>query len=85
LFPYYAAYSGHGVLRGPCDRQFRTKYINVASPFLRAALTDILLTRRYKVFCINEPISADEDTAKYDHVVQNFLEAYFPDKCEFEK
>ena len=85
LFPYYAYYSGKAILKEPRCKEFPTKYINVASPFLRATLTDILLTRRYKAFCINEPISCEEDTSKYDRIVQDFLEAYFPNKCEFEK
>ena len=69
LFPYYASYSGRAVLKGARSKDFPTKYINVASPFLRAALADIRLTRRYKAFWTNEPVSVDEDTSCYDRVV----------------
>ena len=85
LHHYYAAMTGRAELRKSAEQQFPNQFINVASPFLRPILKKILLTRSYKAFCINEPISADIDTSQFDAMVQDFLQTYFPDKCEFEK
>ena len=84
LQQHYAALTGRAELRGPNDARFPACYINVASPFLKPTLKRILLTRRYKAFCINEPLIPDVDTSRFDHIVTEFLQAYFPNKSEFE-
>lgn len=85
LQQHYAALTGRAELRGPNDACFPTCCINVASPFLKPTLKRILLTRRYKAFCINEPLIPDVDTSRFDRIVTDFLQAYFPNKSEFEK
>lgn len=64
---------------------FPSFYINLASPFLRAALARLRLSRAYKSFCINEPVSADLDTSRFDRTVSRFLDRYFPYACEYER
>ena len=84
LQQHYAALTGRAELRGPNDARFPACYINVASPFLKPMLKRILLTRYYKAFCINEPVIPDVDTSRFDCIVTEFLQAYFPNKSEFE-
>ena len=67
------------------DGGYKNAYFKTGSPFLRAALKKLLLTRSVDSFCINESISTGLDTAGLDAVVGNFLQAYYPDKCEYEK
>ena len=83
LFPYYAYFSERGVLRTAGEGP-KVAYINVASPFLAPVLQKILTTRKYKFFCINEPISTVVNTDKFDRVVVEFLERYYPDRSDFE-
>ena len=71
-------------MRGPQARGYQNAYFNIGSPFLKAALKKLLLTRAADSFCINESISTGLDTARFDAVVSDFLQAYFPDKCEYE-
>ncbi len=85
LFPYYAALSGKGELKDPRTGGYNNVYLNIGSPFLRAALKKLLLTRSCHSFCINESISTGLDTAGMDDVITGFLQAYYPDKCEYEK
>ena len=83
LFQYYAYYSGRGVTR-KSNGDVRLAYINVASPFLAPVLRKILLTRQFKFFCINEPISVAVNSARFDGLVNDFLSEYYPEPCEFE-
>jgi hypothetical protein len=84
LFPYYGYYSGRVKFVSPDEAPFFNRYVNVASPFLRPVLKDLLLTRRYATFCINEPISSDSDTSRFDALIYRFLEDYFPQKSPYE-
>lgn len=84
LFPYAATLQGEGVMRDPRACGYQNVYFNIGSPFLRAALKKLLLTRSADTFCINESISTSLDTARLDAVVSGFLQAYYPDKCEYE-
>jgi len=85
LFPYYAAVTGEGVLKDPRASGYNNRYLNIGSPFLRAGLKRLLLTRDCHSFCINESISTGFDTAGLDDVITRFLQAYYPEKCEYEK
>jgi len=84
LFPYAASLQGQGVMRDPRASDYHNAYINVGSPFLRASLKKMLLTRNVDTFCINESISTGLDSARFDAVVGNFLQACYPDKCAYE-
>ena len=84
LFPYAAALQGEGVMRDPQSCGYQNAYFNIGSPFLRASLKKLLLTRSADTFCINESISTGLDTDSLDAVVSGFLQAYYPDKCEYE-
>jgi len=85
LLPYYAAVTGEGVLKDPRACAYNNVYLNIGTPFLRAALKKLLLTRSCHTFCINESISTGLDTAGIDGAVTGFLQAYYPEKCEYEK
>ncbi len=84
LFAYYASLKGDGFLKNPHVSGYNNAYLNIGSPFMRAALKKLLLTRSADTFCINESISTSLDTARLDAVVSGFLQAYYPDKCEYE-
>lgn len=84
LFPYAAMLQGEGVMRDPQTCGYQNAYYNIGSPFLKAALKKLLLARGTDTFCINESISTGLDTARLDDVVGDFLQAYFPGKCEYE-
>jgi hypothetical protein len=85
LFPCYAALRGAGIFRDPPASGYNNTYLNIGSPFLRAALKKLLLTRSCHTFCINESISTGLDTSGIDKVIARFLQAYYPQKCEYEK
>ena len=84
LFPYAATLQGEAVMRDPGTSDYRNAYINIGSPFLRASLKKLLLTRYADTFCINESISTGLDSTRFDGVVGNFLQACYPDKCAYE-
>ena len=84
LFPYASALQGEGVMRDPQASDYQNAYFNLGSPFLRAALKKLLLTRYADTFCINESISTGLDAARFDAVIGNFLQACYPDKCTYE-
>ncbi|MGR8919444.1 MAG: stealth conserved region 3 domain-containing protein [Gammaproteobacteria bacterium] len=85
LQQHFAAARGQGILSPAREGSYPARYVNVASPLLRTTLVRILATRAYKSFCINEPVSADLDTARFDRCVTAFLEAYFPQRSAFER
>ena len=85
LFPYYAILTGAGGLKDPRTCGYNNRYLNIGSPLLRAALKKLLLTRACHTFCINESISTGLDTTGIDGAITDFLKAYYPDKCAYEK
>jgi hypothetical protein len=85
LFPWYATLKGEGVLKDPQASGYHNAYLNIGSPFLRAGLKKLLLTRSCDTFCINESISTGLDTAGIDTAVTAFLQAYYPDKSDYER
>ena len=84
LFPYYGYYTDKVKFVPHNAAADFNKYVNVASPFLRPVLRELLLTRKYATFCINEPISSDSDTSRFDALIFRFLDSYFPNKSPFE-
>jgi len=84
LFPYATALQGQGVMRDPQACGYQNAYYNIGSPFLKASLKKLLFTRSADTFCINESISTGLDTAPLDSVIANFLQSYYPHKCEYE-
>jgi hypothetical protein len=85
LFPYYAAIKGQGSLKDPRACGYNNAYLNIGSPFLKAGLKKLLLSRSCHTFCINESISTGLDTAGIDAAVTAFLQACYPEKSDFEK
>lgn len=84
LFPYATSLQEQGVMRDPLAGGYQNAYFNIGSPFLKAGLKKLLHTRAVDTFCINESISTGLDTARFDVVVSDFLQAYYPDKCAYE-
>jgi hypothetical protein len=84
LFPYYGYYIDKVKFVPHNNAAVFNRYVNVASPFFRPVSRELLLTSKYATFCINEPISSDSDTSRFDALIFRFLDSYFPEKSPFE-
>lgn len=85
LVHYYGLLLNTANVVMPEDRNLSIAYFNINGPLLIPKLKKCLYTRKYDMFCINEPLDPHVMTEKYDKVVSNFLKSYFPSKSEYEK
>jgi len=60
------------------------RYLTLSAPSIAAQLEEILLSRKYRTFCINDGWVAPEKAQATDTLVRDFLEHYFPLKSTFE-
>jgi hypothetical protein len=80
LFPYYAHHLGKAV-PGPKSN----RYIAVNSKVLDRQLENLLKSRKYKTFCINDAQIAPDQEGTVNALVAEFLGSYFPIKSQFER
>lgn len=79
LHHYYVQITGRGVVGS-----HRYEYVNLGDDEYLPRLRKLLQTRRYKTFCLNDAPRAGT-TPIDDDLVRQWLEDYFPIRCEFEK
>ncbi|GAB3846575.1 stealth conserved region 3 domain-containing protein [Micromonospora andamanensis] len=63
----------------------RVSYVNTGDPSEHPQLTQILITRGYDAFCLNDTHHGDLDETEQVRVVSGFLESYFPVASQFER
>jgi len=85
LYQAYADIQSLGMLINYTKKDHISRYINLANPFLESKLYKLAYSRNFLSFCLNEPIDPSLDTSTFDLQIKNFLESYFPKKCQFEK
>lgn len=81
LAHYYGYVTGRAV-----PGELRYFYADIARPETPIRLDKLLRRRNTDVFCLNDiDFSAGPDGAQVQEVIHEFLEAYFPLTCAFEK
>ncbi|MFF5218922.1 stealth conserved region 3 domain-containing protein [Micromonospora sp. NPDC000442] len=63
----------------------RVSYVNTGDPNEHPQLTQILVTRGYDAFCLNDTHHGELDDTEQIPVVSGFLESYFPVASQFER
>ncbi|KQY27168.1 stealth family protein [Rhizobium sp. Root482] len=61
------------------------RYLALWKPTIEGQLKNVLTSRQYKTFCLNDVGVPPERTNAVDDLVQNFLQRYFPFKSSFER
>lgn len=79
LHPYVAYLLGRAV-----PGEISYMYQDLARPDAERNLAALLRTRRFKVFCINDTMSAEEDVVRQSRFVPDFFERYFPFPSPYE-
>jgi hypothetical protein len=80
LHHYYSYLTGRSV-----QGHIRVSYVNTGDPTEHPQLTQILVTRGYDAFCLNDTHHGSLDEAEQNRVVAGFLESYFPVASQFER
>ncbi|PMR60757.1 transferase [Verrucosispora sp. ts21] len=80
LHHYYGYLTGRSVQGG-----IRVSYVNTGDPSEHPQLTQILITRGYDAFCLNDTHHGQLDEAEQNRIVAGFLESYFPVASQFER
>jgi hypothetical protein len=65
--------------------EISNRYLALWKPQIAAQLAAVLRTRKYKTFCVNDVGLGQEREAEVDHLVNSFLERYFPVPSSFER
>jgi glycosyltransferase involved in cell wall biosynthesis len=63
----------------------RSIYVDVGNAAQHPALTQILTTRGYDVFCLNDTHHGAVSASERAQVIRAFMESYFPVPCEYER
>ncbi|MEV4710233.1 stealth conserved region 3 domain-containing protein [Micromonospora sp. NPDC049374] len=80
LHHYYGYLTGRSV-----QGHIRVGYVNTGDPSQHPQLTQILVTRGYDAFCLNDTHHGNLDETEQNRVVSGFLESYFPVASQFER
>jgi hypothetical protein len=80
LHHYYAYNLGRAV-----PGRIRYAYQDIARPDTERRLTNLLRTRDYDVFCLNDHETAESDVQSQKRILADFLPRYFPLPSPFEK
>ncbi|MEV6816945.1 stealth conserved region 3 domain-containing protein, partial [Micromonospora sp. NPDC051296] len=80
LHHYYGYLTGRSVQGG-----IRMSYVNTGDPREHPQLTQILVTRGYDAFCLNDTHHGELGETEQIRVVAGFLESYFPVASQFER
>jgi hypothetical protein len=80
LHPYYAYNLGRAM-----PGQIRYTYQDIARPDTERRLTNLLRTRDYDTFCLNDHESAESDMQTQQRILTQFLPRYFPLPSPFER
>ncbi|MFC7218546.1 stealth family protein [Streptomyces polyrhachis] len=79
LHHYYAFFTGRAT-----SARIRYAYLDLSHPNAGARLDRLLARRDRTVFCVNDTLSQEEDTAGHTALLRPFLEAYFPIPSPYE-
>ncbi|WP_323378707.1 stealth family protein [Streptomyces smaragdinus] len=79
LHHYYAFFTGRAT-----SARVRYAYLDLSHPNAASRLDRLLAQRNRTVFCINDTLSQEEDTAGHTALLKPFLEAYFPVPSPYE-
>ncbi|WP_406107878.1 stealth conserved region 3 domain-containing protein [Micromonospora globbae] len=80
LHHYFAYLTGRSV-----PGSIRMSYVNTGEPLEHPQLTQILMTRGYDSFCLNDTHHGKLDAEEQGRIVMTFLESYFPVASQFER
>ncbi|MER7332256.1 MULTISPECIES: stealth conserved region 3 domain-containing protein [unclassified Micromonospora] len=80
LHHYFGYLTGRSV-----PGSIRMSYVNTGEPQEHPQLTQILTTRGYDTFCLNDTHHGKLDAEEQGRIVMTFLESYFPVASQFER
>lgn len=79
LHHYYGFHTGRTT-----SGNLRYQYIDLAADQARRRLNSLLAHRNFDTFCLNDTVEHPDPEAQ-EHMVRNFLDAYFPVPSRFER